>query len=123
MRIRKEDWEKRIKDIAQHFPILGQKPSSEKEEKFLREINTYEFYNLEEPGLLVSFIYASGKFRCTIDLWPGKDYALPRFLAKHVENSSVPIFDWRPDGTGRMIKHYVGKKPRFRLTQKHEFKA
>ena len=113
----KDDWQKRVKEISQ-FPIIGRNNISEKEEKYLREIHKYEFYNLEEPGLMHSFGYASGKQNVTITLFHGGTYELPRFIAEHLENCSTPIWDWRPDGSGRMTKILVGRKPRFRLTQK-----
>lgn len=122
MSLRKGDWQSRIKEIAQ-FPILGRKPQSEKEEKFMREICTYEFYNLEEPGLSHTFGYAAGKQNVTITLEHGKAYELPRFIAEHLESNSIPIYDFRPDGTGRLAKKYVGKNPRFRLTLKLEYKG
>jgi hypothetical protein len=117
----REDWQKKVKEISQ-FPIIGRKITNEKEEKYLREIATYEFYNLEEPGLTHTFGYASGKDSVTITLFHGGTYQMPRFIAEHLERCSIPIWDWRPDGTGAMTKNLVGRKPRFRLTQKNENK-
>lgn len=111
----------RHKTVTEEFlsklPILGPQPKNEKEEKFLREICEFEFYNLEEPGLPHTFSYGSTRNQHVFDLYHGEKYKLPRFVARHVESKGTPIWDWRPDGTGRMAKKLVGKKPRFRMGQ------
>lgn len=112
----RDNWQEQIKEIAK-FPIIGHAKLSEKEEKHMREIKDYEFYNLEEPGVIHKFSYGSGNKLCTITLFHGQTYHLPRFIARHLEQCAIPIWDWRPDGTGRMIKKKIGKKPRFRLSQ------
>lgn len=112
----RDSWQDNIKNIAK-FPIIGKNKLSDKEEKHLREVVNYEFYNLEEPGVIHKFSYGSGNQLCTITLYHGQTYHLPRFIAKHLESCSIPIWDWRPDGTGRMIKKKIGLKPRFRLSQ------
>jgi hypothetical protein len=103
-------------DLAK-LPIIGKKPQSEKEEKYLRELVEYEFYNLEEPGLTHKFSYGDTNNSHTFEFWHGGKYKLPRFVAHFLESKGTPIWDWRPDGSGRMNKKLVGKKPRFRLSQ------
>lgn len=96
---------------------LDQKPTNEKEEKFLREEATYEFYNLEQPGLSVKFPYGNTKYPVKITLFHGGRYVLPRHIAMHVESKGPPIYEWRPNGNGQMEKKLVGKKPRFQMRQ------
>ena len=100
-----------------HLPIVGEQPSSKKEEDFLREICEYEFMNLEEPGLSNSFPYGSTKNKEEFTFFHGGKYKLPRFIARHMESCCKPIWKWRPDGTGRMNKQKVGNDPRFQMRQ------
>lgn len=104
------------KQLAE-LPIVGQQPSSEKEEKYLREIGEYEFYNLEEPGLSQKFSYGDTKNNHRFTFFHGGKYRIPRFIARHIESCTTPLWDWRPDGSGRMEKKKVGDKPRFRMSQ------
>ena len=99
-----------------NFPIIGKKKKNEKEEKYLREIQEYEFYNLEEPGIMHRFTYGNATNKHTFTLMHGGKYRFPRFLARHLESVSVPIWDWRPDGTGKLHKQKIGVKPRFRMS-------
>jgi len=99
------------------LPIVGDQPKSEKEEKFLREICEYEFYNLEEPGTEHRFPYGDTRNQHTFTMYHGQKYKVPRFIARHLESKGTPIWEWRPDGTGRMAKKMIGKKPRFRMGQ------
>jgi hypothetical protein len=99
------------------LPIVGEKPKSEKEEKHLREVCVFEFYNLEEPGLASRFSYGDTNNNHAFTMYHGEKYEVPRFIARHLESLGTPIWDWRPDGTGRMSKKMVGKKPRFRMGQ------
>ena len=97
------------------LPIIGKQPSSEKEEKYLREVCEYEFYNLEEPGLAVKFPYGSTRNQHNFTFYHGGKYRVPRHVARHVESCATPIWDWRPDGTGKMAKQRVGEKSRFQM--------
>lgn len=98
------------------LPILGKPPESPKEEKYLREICEYEFYNLEEPGLTHRFSCGSTVNQMSFTLFHSGKYRVPRFIARHIESRSTPLWDWRPDGSGRMAKKQVGTKPRFRMS-------
>jgi len=104
------------------LPIVGNQPKSEKEEKFLREVCTYEFSNVEEQGLSVKFPYGSTKNKHTFQLFHGGRYRLPRFVARFIESRGTPMYDWRPDpqGTGRMTKQLVGTKSRFQMREVYE---
>ncbi len=101
------------------LPIIGNQPKNEKEEKFLREVCEYEFYNLEEPGLGHEFEYGDTRKKHFFELDHGEKYRVPRFVARHLESCGTPIWDWRPDGTGRMTKKLTGKRPRFRMSQSY----
>lgn len=108
----------------QNLPIIDpQNPSkkySEKEEKWLREVKTYVFSNLEEPGLMNKFTYGNAKNKHTFTLFHGAKYKLPRFIAKHVESKSTPMWSWRPTGTGTLGKELVGQKSRFQMRELFE---
>jgi hypothetical protein len=101
----------------QDLPIVGSQPKSEKEEKFLREICEYEFLNLQEPGLSITFPYGNAKRKEKFTFFHGGKYKVPRFIARHLENCSTPIWKWHPDGTGKMHKEKVGNDPRFQMRQ------
>lgn len=104
-------------DFLSKLPIVGPQPANEKEEKYLREVCEFEFYNLEEPGLTHRFPYGDTRNQHTFTFYHGEKYKVPRFIARHLESKGTPIWDWRPDGTGRMGKKQVGQKPRFRMGQ------
>lgn len=119
----------KVKDVAKSkdteflasLPIVGKLPSSEKEENYLREVCEYQFFNLEEAGMEVKFPYGSTRKYHNFVFYHGQNYKVPRHVARHVESCSTPIWDWRPDGTGKMIKQRVGEKPRFQM--RHVFAA
>ena len=102
------------------LPIIGAQPKNEKEEKFLREICEFEFFNLENEGLSLPFSYGDSGNNQKFELEHGGKYRVPRFVARHLETRSTPIYKWRPDGTGSMRKTQVGTKPRFRMSQVFE---
>ena len=99
------------------LPIIGEKPVNEKEEKFLREVNEFIFQNLEETGISMSFIYGNGKNNVSLLLMHGATYKFPRFLARHVENCSTPVYELRPNSTGGKSMVEIGRKPRFQMKQ------
>lgn len=102
------------------LPIVGKQPESEREDEYLREIRPYEFYNSEEPGLHHKFPYGNTRNRHTFEFFHSQTYHVPRHVARHLENCTTPIWDWRPDGSGRMIKQKVGEKSRFQMREKFE---
>ncbi len=99
------------------LPIGGVPPRDAGEEKFLREICEFEFYNLEEPGLVQKFPYGTTNKKMDFMFMHGGKYRVPRHVARHLESLSTPIWAWRPDGTGAMAKEQVGLKPRFQMRQ------
>lgn len=99
------------------LPIVGEQPKDEKEKKYLKEICEYEFQNLEEPGLSIKFPYGDSRNRKLISLFHGGRYKVPRHIARHLENCTTPIWNWRPDGTGSMKKEMLGQKSRFQMRE------
>lgn len=108
--------EKDLEDL----PIVGRQPADEKEKKHLKEFVTYEFMNMEEPGMQLRFPYGSTKRKAVLTFLHGGKYRLPRHVARHVSRCSTPIWDWRPDGSGRMVKQRVGDRPRFQMKEVYE---
>ena len=106
------------------LPIIDRrdpgKKYSEKEEKWLREISTYEFSNQEEPGLSIKFPYGSTRNKKNFMFFHGGKYQIPRFLARFVETCTTPIWKWKPDGSGSLIKERVGERPRFQMRELYE---
>jgi len=101
----------------QKLPFVLKQPANEKEEKFLREVCEFEFYNLEEPGLCQRFPYGNAKYSHNFTLFHGGKYKLPRFIAQWIESRTKPLWDWRPDGSGGMTKKLIGQDPRFQMRQ------
>ena len=99
------------------LPIVGKQPKSDKEEAFLREICEFEFLNIKEPGVSHQFSYGNPKKNKSFTLFHGTIYKLPRFIARHLENCSTPLYEWRPDGMGKLVKKHVGNDPRFQMRQ------
>lgn len=103
------------------LPIINRnepsKKYTEKEENYLREICNYEFMNLEEPGLRHKFSYGTVKNKQTFTLFHGGKYALPRFIARHIESCAKPNWKYRPDGMGSMQKVLEGWIPRFQMRE------
>ncbi len=104
------------KDFAR-LPIVGPQPRDDKEEVYLREVCEFEFYNLEDTGLSIKFPYGSTNIRENFQFFHGGKYKIPRHVAMHVETRTTPRYEWRPDGTGKMISERVGDKPRFQMRQ------
>lgn len=102
------------------LPIVGAQPKSEKEEKFWKDFATYEFQNLEEPGRMIQFSYGNANHRKTFTLFHGGKYHLPRHIARHLESLGTPIWEYRPDGNGKMQKQKTGYKSRFQMRETFE---
>lgn len=99
------------------LPIMPPGPVDAKEEEFLRELCEFEFSNLEEPGIMQTFSYGDSKNSHTFKFMHGAKYKLPRFIARHVESRSTPLWDWRPNGLGGLEKKFLGTKQRFQMRQ------
>jgi hypothetical protein len=100
------------------LPIVGKQPENEREEAYLREICSFEFMNIEEPGMKLTFPYGNTRYMKNFNLFHGGVYKLPRHVARHVESCCTPIWKYRPDGSGTMTKQKIGEKPRFQMRQK-----
>jgi len=111
---------KRLARLPIIDPVNPSKKFSEKEEKWLREMKTYEFSNIEEPGLMHTFSYGCAGNSMKFTFFHGGKYTIPRFLARHVESRSTPIWAWRPDGTGSIRKEQTGQKSRFQMREMYE---
>lgn len=99
------------------LPIVGDQPRSEKEEKFLKEVCEFEFYNLEESGLCLKFPYGNTQKHTDFLFFHGGKYKIPRHVARHVDSRCTPKWEWRPNGKGTMEKQKIGLKPRFQMKQ------
>lgn len=100
------------------LPIVGKQPANEAEEAYLREVRPYEFYNTEEPGLYHKFPYGNTRHRKNFHFEHSQTYHVPRHIARHLENCTTPIWDYRPNGLGQMVKQKVGEKSRFQMREK-----
>jgi len=101
-------------------PSNSNEKRTEKEEKWLREAQTYEFMNIEEPGLMQTFSYGTAGNQMKFSFFHGGKYKVPRFIAKHVNSCSTPMWSWRPDGLGSMTKERVGTNSRFQMRELYE---
>lgn len=88
-----------------------------KEEKFLREYVMCEFSNVEEPGLMQTFVYGNTKQMQKFSFMHGGKYRLPRHVMQHINRVGTPIYKYKPDGSGQVGKSYAGKKNRFMMQQ------
>jgi len=99
------------------LPIINKEDGSrkidEKEEKYLRELVTYEFMNLEQQGHPEAFSYQGHNF----EFLHGGRYLLPRFIAQHVESLARPDWGWKPNGKGDMEKNLNGNLYRFQMRE------
>jgi len=94
-----------------------EKDSSGKKKAWLEELLHIEFYNLEEPGVPLKFAYGSTKKPETFTLLHGGKYRLPREVVNHIESRQVPMWGYKPDGTGRLQRNLEGYKSRFQCRQ------
>lgn len=104
----KTDFEQEVRDT---------KKKKEAEERWLSEELDVEFYNLEEPGLSVSFSYGTTKNVKKYQLFHGGKYKLPRRVVQHLETRGTPMYKWVPNGEGGLEKQLIGKKSRFQCRQ------
>ena len=108
---------KKLQNLPLFDPNDPSRKYKEAEEKVLRELVTYEFSNLEEPGLILKFPYGKHGNKHVFTFMHGGQYTIPRFIARHVESKSTPIWQWRPNGMGGMEKKKVGTKSRFQMRE------
>ncbi len=85
----------------------------EREEKWLNEEVTFTFHNVENPGLKMDFHFGGTKEYKRYSMFDGGTYTYPRRLKEHLEGLSYPVYDWIPDGTGRLVKKKIRDEHRF----------
>ena len=91
--------------------------AAELEEKWKKEEKTFEFYNLEEPGLVLRFPWGPTKKIEKFTFFHGQKYKIRREIADHVESRQTPIWGYRPNGLGSTEKTLNGWKPRFQMRE------
>jgi len=100
-------------------PIV-MKSAEDRKKEWLAEVIPFEFFNLEEPGVGLNFSYGPahnvGKY---VFLHGGK-YQHPREIVQHIESRQTPIWGYKPDGRGVMVKNLEGYKSRFQCRQLFE---
>jgi len=73
-----------------------------------------EFNNLENPGVMIEFVYGSTKDFKKYKLMHGAKVKLPEAVIRHLESCVTPIYKYLPDAsTGAIGKKHAGNKPRF----------
>jgi len=92
----------------------------DRHKEWLNEEIMVEFFNLEEPGVPLKFVYGpTDKTEKHILLHGGK-YKLKREVVQHIESRQTPIWGYKPDGKGLMQKNLEGYKSRFQCRQLFE---
>lgn len=84
-----------------------------RKDKWLNEEVTFEFMNLEEPGMIQKFSYGTTRKPEVHTLFHGGKYTKPRHLVNHIESRRTPIWNYRPNGIGGSQKELTGYKSRF----------
>jgi hypothetical protein len=99
--------------------VLEEKDKADFHEKkdIANEKVLVEFYNIEEPGVPLKFAFGPTKRAEKYTLMHGGKYELPRKVIEHLESRQSPIYDYQPDGAGRMRKVLNGYKSRFQCRQ------
>ena len=72
-----------------------------------------EIYNIEEPGAPINVVYGPANNLYKKTFLHGGKYKIPKEIIKWLESRQVPLYKWRPDGTGAMQKTLIGYKQRF----------
>ena len=91
-----------------------------RKEEWLKEKILIEFYNVEEPGAPLKFDYGSAKKPESFLLLHGGKYNLARKVVQHIESCKTPIWDYKPNGEGQMLKYLKGYNSRFQCRQLFE---
>lgn len=98
-----------IQEAVEKIEKIATKPQDEEIE--------VEFYNLENPGLTIKFAFGSTRNKKVYTLFHGGKYKLPRSVVKHISSRQVPLWNYKSDGTGRLMKNLLGYKSRFECRQ------
>lgn len=93
------------------------KDKKERHKEWLEENVSFEFFNLEEPGVPVKFAFGPTNNTKTYTLLHGGKYNYPRNVLQHIEGRQVPIWGYKPNGQGQMEKDLQGYKSRFQCRQ------
>ncbi len=115
----KDDLSK-IQKLPIIHPTNPNKKLTEKEDKHLRELVTYEFMNIEQAGLEHTFSYGNASNKHVFTFKHGDKYKVPRFIARHIDSRSTPMWGWKPDGSGRLIKTQKGRDSRFQMREVYQ---
>ena len=92
----------------------------DRKEEWLKEDITFEFFNLEEASVPITFSHGPTNNIKKYTLLHGGRYTYPRSLIQHVESRQTPMWGFKPDGHGRMVKALEGYKSRFQCRQLFE---
>ena len=96
------------------------KDKKQQRKDWMNEEIRIEFFNLEEPGVPLKFVFGPTRKTETHTLLHGGKYTLRREVVQHVESRQTPIWGYKPDGEGRMQKDLKGYKSRFQCRQMFE---
>ncbi len=97
-----------------------QKDKKERQKEWLKEMITFEFFNLEESGVPVTFSHGPTNDTKKYMLLHGGKYTYSRAHVQHLESRQTPIWGYKPNGDGRMEKTLKGYKSRFQCRQLFE---
>lgn len=93
------------------------KDSKDRRKDWLNEEISIEFFNLEEPGVMVKFTYGPTNNSKKYTLMHGGKYRMKREVVNHIESRQTPIWGYTPNGRGQMEKNLEGYKSRFQCRQ------
>tara|TARA_R110002126_G_scaffold55617_1_gene149324 strand:- start:329 stop:649 length:321 start_codon:yes stop_codon:yes gene_type:complete len=96
------------------------KNKQDRKNEWLDEVISYEFFNLEEPGVAVKFTFGPTNAPKTYTMLHGGKYNHPRRILQHIESRQTPIWGYKPNGQGQMQKDLKGYKSRFQCRQLFE---
>lgn len=97
-----------------------QKDKKDRKKEWLKEEIHFEFFNLEEPGVPITFSFGPADNVKKYMLLHGGKYTYPRDVIQHLESRQVPIWGYKPNGSGQMVKNLEGHKSRFQCRQLFE---
>lgn len=101
---------------AQTAPNI-QKDKKDRQKDWLKEKITFEFFNLEEPGVPLKFSHGPTNKTEKYTMLHGGKYTYPREVIQHLESKQTPIWGYKPNGRGQVKKNLEGYKSRFQCRQ------
>lgn len=87
------------------------------ERDWVDEKGTYQFYNIEEPGTKAFFCFGKCTDPKKLELEHGQITELTRGDVRFIESRQTPIYGFKANGSGKMVKTLLGWKPRFQCRQ------